>query len=340
MKWKKYLTISIICMSIIAITIKIYTHYYFFNLKDNITFDNVAKIDTNMSNFTFDILGDNKNSITTFNKIIKLINNDNSKFVINGGDIVFDGSEAKYTFFLKQISKLKKPMLYSIGNHEIADNGRGRYYKIFDKFYYSFHTKNSYFIFLDDANENYIDKWQMKWLHKELEKSKNYKYKFIVMHVPLFDPRSKIQPGHSLKNVTQAKYLNKLFDNYNITMIFASHIHAYYEGKWGNTPYIITGGAGAELAGTDKAHYFYHYLKVHVSEKGINYELVKLHSPDYNIFDRVFWSLWIYLYAFISINAWSIIVVLGLIYILIIFIFSKKFKTFKEFTSLFHWKKK
>ncbi|WP_307904056.1 hypothetical protein [Haliovirga abyssi] len=103
---------------------------------------------------------------------------------------------------------------------------------------------------------------------------------------------------------------------------------------------IITGGAGAELAGTDKKHYFYHYLKVNVTKKGINYELIKLHSPDYNIFDRVFWALWIYLYAFISINAWSIIIVIGLTYTLIMFIYSEHFKNFKDFIYLFRWKNK
>ena len=28
-------------------------------------------------------------------------------------------------------------------------------------------------------------------------------------------------------------------------MVFASHIHNYYTGKWGTTPYIINGDSGA-----------------------------------------------------------------------------------------------
>ena len=69
------------------------------------------------------------------------------------------------------------------------------------------------------------------------------------MHVPLFSPAD--QKPHNMElndtNTTiGANTLQKLFNSYpNITMLFASHIHNYYTGKWGTTPYIITGDAGA-----------------------------------------------------------------------------------------------
>lgn len=54
-----------------------------------------------------------------------------------------------------------------------------------------------------------------------------------------------------MKDLDFAKKLNRLFDENNVTMLFVSHIHGYYRGVWGRTPYIMTGGAGAELAGSD-----------------------------------------------------------------------------------------
>ncbi|WP_129410028.1 metallophosphoesterase [Marinitoga lauensis] len=85
---------------------------FILNTEENLIFKNstLAKNAIKSDSYTFVVLGDNKNSISTFNKIIKQINNDNSiKFVINTGDMVFDGNPIKYDFFLKQIKKLNKP---------------------------------------------------------------------------------------------------------------------------------------------------------------------------------------------------------------------------------------
>jgi hypothetical protein len=69
-----------------------------------------------------------------------------------------------------------------------------------------------------------------------------------------------------------ADALKALFDANNVTMIFASHIHNYYNGNWGKTPYIISGGAGAPAeTGHPPNH---HYIVVNVVNSGINYSLV------------------------------------------------------------------
>ncbi|KAF2955806.1 metallophosphoesterase [Marinitoga sp. 38H-ov] len=260
---------------------------------ENLIFQNTNLVKNNVTSddYTFVVLGDNKNSISTFNKIIQQINNDNSvKFVINTGDMVFDSNPIKYDFFLKQLKNLNKPMLPVFGNHDVADGGVGRYIDIFGPLYYSFNLKNSYFIMLNNSNEEELDPWQMNWLKDELEKSKNYKYTFVFMHVPIYDPRKDInnQPGHSLKNLSNAEELLNLLNNYDITQIFFGHIHGYYIGKWKNVPYTVTGGAGAELVGKNPDHDFYHYIKVHVNDNNVSYELVKLDSPDFNFIDRVF----------------------------------------------------
>jgi len=97
----------------------------------------------------------------------------------------------------------------------------------------------------------------MEWLKDELRKSQAYRYRFIFMHVPLYDPRKgEHKMGYSLRDLESANRLNRLFDESNITMLFVWHIHGYYRGIWGKTPYIITGGAGSELAGSDPRHYF------------------------------------------------------------------------------------
>lgn len=284
----------------------------------------LLEIDKNQTNFSFVVFADNKNSITTFNELINRVNKENVLFAIDVGDLVLNGEKEYFNFFINQIERLNKPLLTVIGNHELYDKGRANYYDIFGRFYYSFSIGNNYFIILDDANENNIDPWQMDWLKSELQNSQNYKYRFIFMHVPLYDPTKKEQPGHSMKNLTFAKELNGLFDEYNVTMIFCSHIHSYYRGVWGKTPYTISGGAGAELDGTDPNHYFYHYIKVDVSNNSIKYDVTKLKSPEFELEDRLVHIALLYIYAFFDIHGLSIIILICSLYLGYYIVFVKK----------------
>lgn len=119
----------------------------------------------------------------------------------------------------------------------------------------------------------------MEWLKNELQNSQNYKYRFVFIHVPLFDPMNASNKTEydetAISDVNQAKELNNLFDQYNVTMLFTSHIYAYFNGTWGKTPYIITGGAGAPLINSTPDHSFYHYLLVTVTNNNVKYEVVR-----------------------------------------------------------------
>ena len=310
----KYLLIISLIILIVAAGIKIHYSLSFSNINDW-NYHQIQKIDENVTNFSFVVFGDNKNSISTFNSLIKKVNKENILFSIDDGDLVFDGSEEKYMFFIKQIKNFHEPLLTVVGNHDIADDGRANYYKFFGKFYYAFHVGKAYFIILDDANERNLDPWQMEWLREQLQKSLDYKYRFIFMHVPLFDPRENFRtPYMGLKNREFAEKLNELFEKYNITMVFASHIHGYWRGMWGKTPYIITGGAGAELLGVDPNHYFYHYIKVDVG-KNVTCEVKKLSTPPYDFLDRIIHDFGIYAYAFFAMHYLGIIIFIVSLYL-------------------------
>ena len=97
----------------------------------------------------------------------------------------------------------------------------------------------------------------------------------------------------------QCGQLAILFRKYRVTHIFASHIHGYFAGQRLGVPYTITGGAGAELVGTDPSHYFYHFLKVHVKGGAVDIHVKPVPSPDYAWLDRLGFITWLYLYPFI-----------------------------------------
>jgi len=229
---------------------------------------------------TFAFLGDPKNS-PVFEQIVRKLNKDTFlQFAVIGGDLVLYPDRETFTSFLEQWRDLEIPSLTLPGNHDVAFDNMDLYYHIFGRMYYSFVLGNSKFILLDNSNETDFGDEQEVWLRKELKDGMHYKYRFVFMHVPLWDPRDRpgvqIRYAHSLKDPDTARKIEELFLKYKVTILFAGHIHAYYDMTTRGLHTIISGGAGAELTGKDPEHTFYHYVRVKVTDQYVKTEVVKL----------------------------------------------------------------
>jgi 3',5'-cyclic AMP phosphodiesterase CpdA len=214
---------------------------------------------------TFAVLGDNRNNPAVFDAILKQMARDPGlEFAIHLGDMVPTGELKNYQDFFHSLKNyLKLPLLAVIGNHELSQDPDGRLYrKIFGPRDFAFQLGGSYFIMLDNAGEAGLGKNQLHWLEAELKKSQTCRIRLVFLHVPLFDPRIGDQP-HALPPEIGNR-LAALFREYQVTRIFAGHIHGYFDGQWDGVPYTISAGAGAPLYGTDPAHFFFHYLVVTV----------------------------------------------------------------------------
>jgi len=225
--------------------------------------------------FSFAVMGDNRNGDEVFQSIIKELPKTDVKFAINNGDIVFLGLWWEFKNYLTMIKESKVPIISVIGNHEISFfSGKNNFKKYIGKTNFSFSYANSYFISIDNTKK--FKKKQFKWLEKELQKSKKYKHRFVFLHIPLYDPRKgDMKKGHSMKELKTAKQLNDIFDKYNVSMVFASHIHSLYNGYWQKTPFIITGGAGAPKRWDNG---FHHFVVVHVNKDKFHIRIVKITS--------------------------------------------------------------
>ncbi len=284
----------------------------------NWNYQNLERIKSPPGKFSFAVFGDNQNSVTVFNDLIDRLNHDDIAFAFDNGDLVCDGEVEKYRFFLRQVERLEKPLLTAMGNHETYAGKRGNYYDIFGPFYYSFAVGQSYFIVLDNADERNPGPFQLEWLEAELEKSRAYEQRFVFMHIPLYDTRrSGFGLKHGMKNRATAKKLNRLLDRYDVTMLFASHIHEYDRGVWGRTPYIITGGAGGELAGTDPDRYFFHFLRVKVLDGRVEYEVVRLKTPAVLWLNRLIHSTWLYSYSLFATHYFDLVLAASVLFLLV-----------------------
>lgn len=284
------------------------------NLESNAekTFEFAPKDDKDYVEFV--ILGDNRNGYQTFAQIIEQVNSLSPVFVIDNGDLVFGGEPNRYRLFYETVSKLQIPLYTTIGNHDIRENGRPTYAKLFGPPYYSFDYRNTHFIFLDSsrgwAEKRAIPEEQYQWLENDLKNAQGKRI-FVISHIPPTDPRSNKEPNTlpDLPGVHQTGYFEKIMDNYSanknldhafpdkeeakrfenlmskykVDTVFLSHIHSYFSFMKDNVRYIISGGAGAELLTKDS---YYHYIRVKVTGKDNYLEVVQLPSPPNKLQDR------------------------------------------------------
>jgi 3',5'-cyclic AMP phosphodiesterase CpdA len=240
--------------------------------------DNLKQIKVPAGNsLTFAVLGDNRSNLPVFEQVLKHMQRDPSlAFAIDVGDLVETGTVENFRNFLDQIRRnLHRPLLTVLGNHDLKkDRSAGPYRHIFGPEHYAFQIKDNYFIVVNDAKDYQISEAQWRWLERKLKKSQSYKTRLVFLHAPLFDPRGG-ENHHALPEGTGRRLAN-LFRRYHVTHVFAGHIHGYFSGDWDGVPYTITAGAGAPLYGTDPQHYFYHYLKVSLSEGKVHIEVQRL----------------------------------------------------------------
>ena len=313
---------NIVATLMIIIGLGVFLYPWLFKMPkvQDLNYKNLQKIekaDNNSSSFSFAVFGDNKNSIFSFPKLIDKLNRENISFSAETGDLIdnmIDGN-SEYKIYLKQISKIKKPFLVVPGNHE-TEGMSSAYYYIFGKAYYAFSFRNSYFLMLDGSHETGMGDEEFNWLKKQLEIAKNYKHTFVFFHIPIHDP-VKDSIVKAQFDEPFATKLQSLLDKYKIDMIFTAHQHGYFTGKWGNSPYTVTGGAGAELGGDDPKHFFHHYVLVDVNGSKVSYKAVQISKPTDSLIAQFIHNLkeFITMYALAH---WDLFLVLfGLLYLLV-----------------------
>lgn len=261
---------------IIATVVKLWTAVYLspFLKFRNLNYIALSKVKKSLSKekFSFVIASDPKRSQIAFGKIINYINHmKDVDFTVIGGDITEDSEKLEYALFMKKLRELRKPAVVIPGNHDVRKAGRAWFYNIFGSFYFYVCHNKRLFVFLDDSDKRHPFAFEMDWLRKTLANCNQANLKVIFMHIPIYDPRKSNKIGHSIRNPRYADYLIKLLEKYRINVVFASHIHSYYQGYWGNLKFFITGGAGYENPNINP-----HFLKVSVNKDKLTVKPIKV----------------------------------------------------------------
>jgi len=232
------------------------------------------------NSFSFIVFGDNEGDNNVFQEIIKRVQESDAKFVIDTGDLTSSSKEDEFNSVKKRFEQLKIPYYTTVGNNDIyGDKERNLYKKYFGQTYYSFDYEYAHFIVLDNADRKVgFDENQLEWLSNDLQKNEQ-KFTLIFYHRPFNLPFSNLTGDDETTASRQSnqKFLD-IIKSYKIDQIYNGHLHLYFTYSLENTPVIISGGGGAKpqsiLGGEESANY--HYIKVTVTESGIENELIEL----------------------------------------------------------------
>jgi hypothetical protein len=247
--------------------------------------DNLARIAAfgDRDAFSFVVIGDTQGPGSKFPRILPhVLEEEGLLFAFNLGDLVNYATDKEYedTFF-RHVRGLDLPFLTCASNHDhFRSKNAANYSRMFGSpHYYSFQIGKAAFIALDNGQDWSLTEGQFEWLEVELEKARANALCFVMTHRPLRDPRENRKKPHDMSGKPEnVERLSKLFDAYGVTMIFTGHIHSFYTGKWGNTPYIITGGGGGGLYDKGTPASFHHYVRVDVAGDKASYRVIKING--------------------------------------------------------------
>lgn len=322
--------------------------------------------------FTYVVLGDNRDGYDTFSQMINRINGLQPAFVIDNGDLVFNGEANQYRLFDHMVSGLESTLTTTLGNHDIRGSGRNTYTMLYGPAYYSFDYGDRHFAFLDSspgwAEKTAISVEQYEWLERDLEKAKG-KTSYVITHIPPVDPRAGVKPNeiahykdqarkgdnaaeqvldnyydnmemdHGFQDPAEARRFEDLMDRFDVKVVYLSHIHSYMEYTRDDVRYLISGGAGAELLTKDS---YYHFLLTRTGDTDTE-TMVEFTSPANTYLGRYAAAATLFANAFYRENPAAVIllaagiILLFILVLLQIFLWKQDFfrKLRKWLTGLF-----
>jgi len=241
---------------------------------------NVEKLKNNKGMyFSFIVFGDNHNGLFTNDaSTLKLIWHMNREdrfkkipidFVLNTGDVTFDGKKGHFEAYKKIQKLIKYPMVTAIGNHD----DRCLFEEYCGDKQFTFSNRNSYFIVVDNADgqPDFI------WLEEKLKEAQKYKHIFVAMHKPPCDPYQ--QEWYNIDNAPWAYELRKLLGKYHVDIVFAGHKHMFKHQQFDGVDYITTGGGGMLIEIPESDGGYLHYVRVMVNHDYVTYEVRKISPP-------------------------------------------------------------
>ena len=241
------------------------THYYYqayfrANSGDLQEFGPVGRFRTAPSGnipFNFTMIADTQQFFGTghYHRIAAALGRDSfdSDFLVIAGDVGQESDDQNtWNLFFKETARYsdKIPIVPVTGNHDdnVPESMFAKYFGVAtspDKFYYSFNYSNVQFICADISNTDtvHLDREEhqahYEWLNATLEASQNQDFRVLVFH------RNFYVSSHI--NHDFQVFIDRMIDDYNISLIVHGHTHHYERLWYRNTTVLCLGTGGGFL---------------------------------------------------------------------------------------------
>ncbi|PQJ73380.1 metallophosphoesterase family protein [Polaribacter butkevichii] len=216
----------------------------------------LKNVTVNSAEFKFAFISDVHYYYDQLATVIDDINKrDDVLFVVFGGDIADQALLREYEIFHDIMSKLKKPYVTVIGNHDYNNNGEVIYKQMFGDYNYSFDFNNNKFILFDDTVWENHKELDFEWLTSELKDNTSFNQVFVIAHIPPY--------GDQFDDELEEKY-RSLMEEYKVPLSIHGHTHTYLYEE-GEVSYLTAPTVKKKA-----------YSIVTVKEKDFSVELIEL----------------------------------------------------------------
>jgi predicted MPP superfamily phosphohydrolase len=265
----KKVKIFFICLFIIFFALFIHASIEYFEVKNIIPINEISlkklqKINFNNSKpLKVAVIGDTKEGLQVFYKLVRKAKKNGCHFIIHTGDIVRFNDLRIYHYVYNEMRELideyNIPIFVLPGNHDTWGHHKystKNFEKFFGKMPLILNIKNNAFVLINDSQYKLDD--QTIVLIESYFKSHKINKEFLFAHVPTKDPRPN---SYHCLNERYAKKMEDFIKRNNFNGVFFSHIHSYFSYKIGDIPCYISGGGGASLWKGN-----YHFLQLKIKE--------------------------------------------------------------------------
>lgn len=201
--------------------------------------------------------GDTRTNTTVHNQVVGQllhamdVDPERQTLVVSVGDLITDGdSETNWDseFFAPNYGNLRRlgtmvPYQACMGNHEGSGVLFQKYfpYPFVAGRYWSFDYGPAHFTVLDQYVNYAPGSAQYEWLRNDLMNSRKV-WRFVVLHEPGWSAGG----GHP-NNAAVQQYLQPLFVQYGVDIVFCGHNHYYAHAVVEGVHHVTTGGGGGPL---------------------------------------------------------------------------------------------
>lgn len=175
-------------------------------------------------------------------KTIKKINKLNPNYIIHLGDITEEGTKEDYELSKKLLSKIKKPVIYIIGNHDARNVGYELFPKYFGPLKPVYQDKKVLIVGFDstipDRDSGRFGQTSIQALKKTLKEKGANKTKIVAFHHHLLPiPRA----GRERSMIQDAGDVLKTILDYKVDLVLNGHRHSANIYKIEDTTVINSG---------------------------------------------------------------------------------------------------